>query len=459
MRGPLLTLALALWAGAAHSQVVTDAAGLREISARLLAQGQPAEARNMAEALLRRDPEDVTALLLLSRAAIEMGETREGLDAARRAHGLSDGTQRFLASRLIAKAYFDLGQDTLAQFWLRRARSDAPNAEALAALERDYRSVRAHNPLSVSLSFGIAPSSNVNGGTSADVVWLYIPTFGGYLPTIPVGDALPLSGLRVSGGATLSYRIATGERSATFLETAVNGTTYVLSDEAKRTAPDAEGSDYADLAFSESLVHRWQAEGATGPSALRATVGRTWYGGEPYTRFAQLGYDRSFVLDEDDRLSLSVFADWTERRQELSGGEVDLDRTRSIGLRGRWTHLREGGDRFNVSLGARDYLNELPDTTYSGVTAGTGYDWAEPILGVHLGLGAEIDWRRFDESFLAPEGRDDLRGTLRATMGLPGLEVWGFEPTVTIEASRTESDADRIDRNALSLDLGFESTF
>ena len=456
----LLALALAVWAGAASAQVQTDPDGLREIGARLLLQGEAARAAELALALLARDPDDLDALLLLARARLETGEFEGALSPALRAHALAGpGTARYLAARIVARAQAELGHYTQSQIWLRIARQDAPDPRAIQAVAEDYRAVRAVNPLAVSLNFGLAPSSNVNGGTSAEVVWLYLPMFGGYIPTTPVGDALPLSGLRVSGGASLSYRLREDERSGTFLETDIQGQTYILSDEAKQTAPEAEGSDYADLAFSEGIVHRWLGEGASGPSALRATAGKTWYGGEPYTRFAQVSFERAFVLDRTDRIDVSVFADWTEREEHASDGEVFRDRFSSAGLRGRWTHLREGGDRTSLSLGLRDFLTELPDTTYSGATLGAGYDWARPVLGTHLGLGAEIDWRRYDESFLEPAGRDDLRGTLRATVGLPGLEVWGFEPTVTVEASRTDSDADRIDRNALSLDLGFESTF
>ena len=83
---------------------------------------------------------------------------------------------------------------------LQVAPEDVPDAATLEALERDFRIVRGRNPLSVALSFGVAPSSNINGGTSAETIWLYIPAFCGYIPTTPVGDALPLSGLRVNGG-------------------------------------------------------------------------------------------------------------------------------------------------------------------------------------------------------------------------------------------------------------------
>lgn len=456
---PLLVLALALWAGGTQAQVQTDAAGLREISAQLLAQGEPARARELATALLARDPDDLTALVLYARASLALGEFEDVLPAARQAHAQAEGEARFVAARIAARAHAELGHWTRAQFWLRRASEDAPNRAALEDLAQEFRAVRALNPLTVSLSFGAAPTSNINGGTSSEVIWVYLPMFGGYIPTVPVEDALPLSGLRLSGSAQLSYRVAGDRDSATFLEGQVAGRTYILSDEAKATAPGAEGSDYSDLSVSAGVVHRWQGEGASGPSALRFTLGQSWYDGEPYSRFAQVSYDRAFVLDANDRIDLSAFADWTERREEDSDGDVSRDRYPGVGLRGRWTHELASGDGLSLSLGLRDHLAEIPDTTFTGATLGAGWARAEPVLGVRLGLGAEVDWRSFDSSFLEPAGREDLRTTLRATLGVPRFQVWGFEPTVTVEASRTNSDADRIDKDSVTLDLGFRSSF
>ncbi len=412
----LLALALAVWAGAASAQVQTDPDGLREIGARLLLQGEAARAASWRWLFGARPRRPRRA------AAARAGEAGDGGVRGRPEPGAAGpcpgraGSARYLAARIVARAQAELGHYTQSQIWLRIARQDVPDPRAVRAVAEDYRAVRAVNPLAVSLSFGLAPSSNVNGGTSAEVVG---------------------STCRCSAATSRRRRWATpcpcracGSRAARACPTGCGGrevrdlpgdrhpgTDLHPERRGQGDRPGRGGSDYADLAFSEGIVHRWLGEGASGPSALRATVGRTWYGGEPYTRFAQVSFERAFVLDRTDRIDVSVLADWTERDERTSDGEVFRDRFSSAGLRGRWTHLREGGDRTSLSLGLRDFLTELPDTTYSGATLGAGYDWARPVLGTHLGLGAEIDWRRYDE---VPPGARRARRPARDAAGHGG---------------------------------------
>ncbi len=462
-----LLLLLALGAGSAEAQIQTDAAGLRELGLRLFLGGEPERAAELAQALIARDPRDLDALLLLGRASLEAGDWETALQAGRAAHGLAEGRGRFLAARISARAHAEMGQWTRAQVWLRRARGDAPDEEALRDLSREFTAVRALNPFAVTLSFGVAPSSNINGGTSADVIpiiWALAPdgdapvgwvkTNDGeymYLAGTPNADARPLSGWRIASSATLAWRVAGDARRGTYVEGQFLGRTYVLSEESRESLPEAVGSDYSDIQASVSLVHRWRGEGASGPSAVRLTFGRSWYALEPYTRFAQLSWDRGITVGPHDRLDFSAFADWTEREQR--------DSYASLGGRARWTHVLASGDRTTLTFSVREHLDVRPDTTFSGATAGAGYDWAEPILSLRLGVGAEVEWRQYDESWLAPPGREDWRAALRTTVGLPEFEMWGFEPTFSVEASRTESTAYRIDKQSLTLDLAFRSTF
>jgi hypothetical protein len=453
MRRALAAALLALWAGAAPAQIVTDAAGLREIAGGLIAAGEAEAARDLAQALLARDPGDVAALLLLARAHVEAGTPRDALAPAWRAWRLARGEARFVAARLLARAHADLGQDTRAQIWLRLARGDAPDAAAVAAVAEDFRAIRARNPLRLTLSFGIAPSSNINGGSSEESFTL---------PGLPFefvldGEARALSGWRFAAAGTLAWRLHSGERSATFLEAALSGRTYVLSEEARAQAPEAEGSDFADIAWSQGIVHRWMSAGASGPSAAGASVAASWFDGALYSRAVALTWDRQFRAGPRDRLSLSAFIDWTERR-DRDDGEVFVEDYASLGGRLRWQRQVETG-RLSLSLGLRDHLSEIPDTAYSGVTLGIGHDWARPLGELRLGLSAEIDWRSYDASVYTWGTREDLRGTLRASVGLAEWELWGFSPVATLEASRTDSDVARFDQRRLSLDLGLRSSF
>jgi hypothetical protein len=480
MRRGLLAALLAIglaWGAGASAQVATDAPGLREIAARLLAAGEAERARGLALALLARDGADVAALLLLGRAELELGDAEAALVAARRAHAeAEDGRARFTAARVAAKANADLGRWTRAQVWLRRARQDAPDAEAAAAVAQDYRAVTRRNPLAVRLSFGIAPSSNVNGGSSSETI---------VLPGLPFefvldGEARALSGLRVSAGVSLSYRLRRDEVSETAVEIQASGRTYVLSGEARDQAPDARGSDFADVAASAALVHRWRGEGASGPSSVRLTYGWTFYDSEPYSGYLQLGYDRSFALTGADRLDLWLFREWAERSADgtrqvtdpVTGEDVPgpdgtpllttyefFEPYGSVGGRLRWTHALRSMDRVNLSLGLRAALTEAADASYDGVTLGGGYEWGRSVRGLRLGVSAEADWRRYELSDYSLDGRDDRTLRLRATLGLPRIDLYGFHPTASVEAFRTESDVSLYDKGGLTVDLGFRSSF
>lgn len=444
----LLALLLGLWTGEAAAQVVTDAAGLREIGAVLLAEGDAAGARAAAEALLARDPSDLAGLILAAQAALALGDPAAALERARAAHAVAPpGPARFLAARLVARAHADLGQDTRAMIWLRRARGDVPSEEAAADLAEDYRLLAARNPLSVSVAFGVAPSSNINGGSRAETI---------VLPGLPFefvldGEARALSGWRVSAGLSLAWRLREGERDATFLEAQVSGRTYVLSDAARRQAPEARGRDFADVALSVGLVQRWRAE--TGESREAAlSLGQSWFGGEPWLRFGQIAHEREVFLGERDSLRLTGFAEWSGR---LDGGGDDW----SLGARAAWTTWTAGGDRVTLSAGLRGSLSEVEDTSYRGATFGATFDRRELLLGLRVGAGATFDWRDYPLSAYAFDGRQDRRATLSVSLGLPGLEVWGFEPVLGLEASRTWSDVSLYDREALTLDLGLRSVF
>lgn len=438
----LLALLLALPAAA---QVRTDAAGLRELAARLLDQGDAAEARDLARALVARDARDVAGLILLARAELALGDAGAALEAARAAHGAATGTARYVAARLAARAHAERGEWTRAQIWLRRARADAPDRAAVESLARDYRVAAERNPLRVTLSFGAAPSSNVNGGSASSTITL---------PGLPFefelsGDARALSGFRLSAGVNLSYRLRAGAASATFLEVQASGRTYVLSAQAQEQAPDARGSDYADVSVAYSLVQRWGP--AAAPRSVSASLGQTWYDGDPYLRFLRLSADRGFALGARDRLDLSGFLE----RQERIGEDVSL----SGGGRLAWMRALASRDRLGLSAAWRDSPDAIPDVSYAGATLGASYGRGALVAGLRLGASVEGEWRGYDASRYAEDGREDWRATARATLGLPRLDLYGFEPTVTVEASRTWSDVSLYDRDALTVDLGFRSSF
>ncbi len=448
---PFVSLLLCCLAqtGAAQDDLTLTPDGMRQLATVFLAEGRNAEAADLADALLQRDPADLAALIVRARAAVAMRDFRTALDLSRRAYAAADtDAARFSAARLTALSHAELGQDTRAQFWLRRAGQYAPNDEAAQSVADDYRFVRQRNPLAISLTFGIAPSSNVNGGSASEIL---------ILPGLPFefvldGEARALSGVQFSGGINLSYRLRSTETSGTFLDGSVQGRTYILSAEAQDLAPDARGGDYSDISLTTSLSHRWLPEGSRGPWTISGTFGQTWYDNAPYLRFVQFAVAKGIRLDERNRLDLSAYVEGQDRIS-------DDEQFPGLGGRARWTHLTGSGDKTTLTLSVRDSLTDLPDVGYQSVGLSVGYELDKPVMDLRIGFGADLEYQDYAESAYAFDGRHDVRSALRMTIGLPGIQYYGFEPLITLEMSQTQSDVDLFDKQDFRANIGVRSSF
>jgi hypothetical protein len=443
-----LASCLATASAAQHDMTLTPDA-MRVIALDLVNEGRLVEAAALTDALLVRDPEDVTALILRARVALATGDYQGTITLASRAFRVADvDDQRYAAARLAARGHAELLQDTRAQWWLRRAGNVAPDSAAEQSVAEDFRFLRQRNPLAISLQFGISPSSNVNGGSASEVI---------ILPGLPFefvldGSARALSGLQFEGGVNFSYRLNMTERSANFIDVSLQGRTYVLSPEAREMAPDARGSDYADINATFSFTHRWLPENARGPWSITGTLGQTWYDDERYLGFGQLLMSKTTRFDGGRRLDVTGFVDLQDRLQ-------DDEQFAALGGRVRWSWTTGREDTATISAGFRDTLSELPDVAFDGLSIGASYQFEEPVFSVRLGLGADLEYRHFPETFYAFDPREDWRGSLRMTVGLPQFTYYGFEPQVILRANQTESNVALYDSRSLSLDFGIRSTF
>ncbi len=422
---------------------------MRGAAAILLDQGRPAEAADLADALLARNADDVAALIIRARVALAVQDFRGAIHLGERAYRHAEsGDEHYAAARIVALGHAELGQDTRAQWWLRRAGNFAPNDAARQSVADDFRFLRQRNPLAISLQFGVSPSSNVNGGSASEVI---------ILPGLPFefvldGEARALSGLQFEGGVNLTYRLRQEERSATFFDISAQGRTYVLSADAREMAPDARGSDYADLSATVSLTHRWLPEQARGPWSITGTLGQTWYDDAPYLAFAQALVAKTTRFDAGRRLDISAFVEGQNRLQSE-------DEFVALGGRARWTWITQTRDTASVNAGFRDTLSELEDVAFDGLSIGADYEFDQPIFDIRLGLSADLEYRYFAQSAYSFDPREDWRGTLGLTIGLPRYTYYGFEPQVRFEATRTESNVALYDSQALRLNFGIRSTF
>jgi len=298
-RTSIAALVAVLWAAPLASQQTTlTVSQVQQIAVAAITAGDANVAVQATAALLQRSPDSPGVLIVRTEAALLARDFDGAVGFGQRAFwNAGSNSQRFAAARLVALAYAEQGKDTRAQGWLRLARQNAANAQARNDVARDFRFLRARNPLSVNLRFGIAPSTNVNNGSAVgadEQVELDLGPLG-VLPFTLSGDARALSGWGISGSADLRYRVRRDETSATFVNLAISGRTYILT----------EGTT-ASLSF-----------------------GQNWFGGDPNARFWTASASQSWEISPKDTFILSGSA---QNQRSLTGS----DPIKNYRVQGTW---------------------------------------------------------------------------------------------------------------------------
>ncbi|SEN84204.1 hypothetical protein SAMN04488003_14310 [Loktanella fryxellensis] len=448
---------------------------------RLLDDGNSVAAAAMADILMTADPDDAAALIVAAQAARDLEQPDATIALASRAFRTApDDTTRYVAARLVAIGHAALDQDTRAQFWLRRARQLAPDAANAQSVAEDYAFLRDRNPLSVDLNFGISPSSNINNGSRADRVRI------GQFETILSESAKPLSGLQYDAGVALRYRLTATETEATFATFDLRTTTYTLSTDARDGLQrdfDAtqdlglptgdlprDGSDFAYTTASVGLVHNRIFRLGAAPTRLSLTLGHSWYGGDPYQTSVTFGAGQAFATSERQqfRLDLTLRQDITADtfREVIAVGGDGVARERiagrdvaSAGLALSYARVVGQDHLLSVSATHRISRSDASERDFTAWQVGAGFDLATPVLGTRFGFGLQLEERVFGDSIFVARERRDRTVTAQVAGLLDAVEVYGFNPAVTIAVGRTLSEAARFDTEFATLGFDLRSAF
>jgi len=431
---------------AAGAGVEVKPEGLYEIARVALAGGRPALARQAALALLARNPRDLRAELLLSQAERDLGNYAAARSAAKRVwSGAQDGPQRYSAALVRAQAEASDGRRTIAQYWLRRAVQEAPNDAARRRAIQDFRYVRARNPLSFRVDFGVAPSSNVNGGSSSDTLWLYGIPF-----TLP-GSVQALSGLEYRLSANLEYTVSESPAQRTALGLNIGGRTYQLSSSAERKAPAVKGADFAFFATEAYLTQRRRAVGG-GEWDGRLTVGHNVYSGAALSDYLRVEGGRSWAIAPGRQVRLGTSLERQWRRDD------DRNSATLSGLDAQFSQRFRFGE---LMLGAEIEQVQSPSSQvdHDRAALSLGYQLAKPVGGVSLGLSAGLDWRDYARSPYSADGRRDTELSLGVQGVLTQADYMGFAPELGLRYVHTNSNVSLYESDEVGVTLRLRSAF
>ncbi|GAA6199512.1 surface lipoprotein assembly modifier [Aquicoccus sp. SU-CL01552] len=454
LAGLSILAALALPLRAAPVELAPEQLRLAALMA--LRAGDAPRALRFSDALLGRNPEDRTALMLRSRAARDLGRFALAKTSARAAWRLSeDAAQKYSSSLLMAQALASDGHRTRAQWWLRRAVQHAPTEIAERKAINDFRYVRARNPWSTQLSFSVSPESNINNGSSARSSFLNYKLsellFGQPVEYELGGTARALSGVEYALGVTTRYRFAETETRANDLILTADLRTYTLSGEAKSIAPTAKGSDFAFVTYSLGYGHRGLNFDRRGEYRIVVDGGQSWYGGAEYARFLRLSAGQSYRLASGDKVNLRLAG---ERQFGIATSDSDTLRadlsytTRILNGATFWT---------GATLAAAQSPNAADEYREIGLRA--QLTLAKPIVGATMQMGLWARNRSYDVSPHSPDGRQEDRLQADVTLIFDKVDYYGFSPTMQISASRTDSNIALYDATRMGINFGIQSAF
>ena len=465
LAGACLALGVFLATGMASAQTAENSVSLTLPQARLLAghaleTGQPALALRLSAGLVKANPKDPVAHYMQALAYAGLNRNRDGRRAAARAYRLTDiSADRMRAAELAAKLSYAEGRPTLAQIWLRRTAIHAESEEVSQQIARDYRILRQRNPWSFSVNAGLRPSDNVNNGSSSRYNTIDGEPDYGLRPA----DAVALSGVIATLDTMLGYRLRGDRQSATYLLGRLYISRVTLSDSAEALAPGVSGRKYGSTYGELTLRHAF-AIGAPREgnfASVSASLGESRFGGDRNFYFARLFGDRTWALSEASSLTLGVLA---EDRFKAKSKANDA---RVYGLSAVFDHRLQGGNRLGLSLSLRDVSAQAMNGTYSGASLRGTVTFDKRLgparVSAGLALGATdypliaAGLNAFGRVVFAPRDDKTIAGDL--TFFFEEYDYAGFAPTLTLQASKTDSNISIYSARDFSLALGIKSTF
>jgi hypothetical protein len=430
---------------------------LQEQAEAALVTGQPTETLRLAQEMLRAEPESFIARYLLALAQADLNDAKSAALSGARAYAVATTEDtRFEAARFVAGAHFQAGQYTRSAFWLRRAANHTQSIADQQFIAEAYATTVATNPLSFQVTASVAPTDNINDGSDDGVLQLEGIDLTFVLPE----DRRSLSGIAFSASTAVQYRLSQDTDQLTQLTGAISGDAFVLSDEARALLasspnPDVrsvDGGDFATVTARFGINRLQNNISPLGSVRFGAALGSYWEAGQRRVDFRDLSLEQIIPLSDASRFQLSALV----RKQDAL--TPDLRDSTTYDLTGTFDRFLTNHDQLQFSLMAR--RNDAgPESSYNEYQIGINYLLAEPVFGALLSTSLNVGLRRFEEFTTTLDGRDDHFILASATALFEDYSYYGFSPSVTVSASRTNSTAEEISTSAVKILFGVASNF
>ena len=420
-------LALAMPASNAAEGMPPPEAGVAEAQA-LLRTGRSAEALAVLRPLARSHPGHTNIHFLLALAAIE----------ASRAPGVAEVDRKMLLDEAIAtlrailvdqpalvrvrlelaRAFFYKEEDGLSRDHFERVLAGNPPAPVAANVRRFLAEMRARRRWSMYLGASVAPDTNIGGGSSEEIIYIFDLPFRRDNP-----DELTTSGIGAFIWTGGEYQHPLGSR-------------WRLRTGADLSWRESSGREFDAVNLSAHAGPRWLVDPRTDLSLL-ANVRRRWTAGD---------------VDQDDtgariearrrltpRITANARASW-HHRDDRNSDQLD-GHVADTSLGGTWTISPIVRADAAVGYGRTRPARERERNHSRWLRAGLAV--ALPH-GFNVGASGQIRWTDYEGNwhpFTDGSSREDRTRTLSLSLYKRDLTLYGFSPQVVVTREVRSSNA------------------
>ena len=317
---------------------------------------------------------------------------------------LADNPGLTLVRSELAKTLAELGENDSAKHHLELLVADAPNAAEAQGIRSFIDTIDARHPFTFNTYVSVAPSTNVNNGSSIKKIYL------SDTESITPGEQ-EKSGIGFSTGASAGYAKRLGNDFSLVLSGGVNAQIY--NDKVFNTFGASESAELRYL-----LKDGHVGMGMIGSQSIKSDASGLGY----YSYGPRVGLQKD--ITQRDRVNLSSVYEWRNYPDNaLSDGTALM-------IDGSWSHAFSSDLNVSVSGGYDRVKSGLDYNSYNSYSAGLGI-YKEMPMGITANIHGQISQSDFDTIFpIYNVMRKDIRYT--GTVGLTkrDFNIWGYAPAL-----------------------------
>lgn len=367
----------------------------------------------LAATLLTRYPlsgEFAVNRTLYIEGLIEQGRGNLSGAVAKYRKALADDPSLTLVRSELANTLAMLDEDDSAKHHLQLLMAEARSEQEAAGIRSFMDRLDAKRPFAFNAYVSVAPSTNINDGSSIDKVTVSNGENQGEIDIDPDSEAK--SGIGLSAGASVGYHRRLGNDFAVVAGAGVGGRIY-------------KDSDYNSYGASQSVELRYLLDGGyLGIGGVASENFKTDELGFSYMSFGPR-VSAQKQITQRDRINASAVYEWRRYTDNAdSNGYAFL-------ADASWTHALSSDANVGLLLGYNRVNSEALDyKSYHAVSAGMSL-YKELPQGITLDLLGNYRFAHFDEPFfLYDERRKDHRLLGQATFTKRDLNIYGFAPSI-----------------------------